>query len=169
MDQSRSWGRSRKRALSPHSLIHNHGLMASINIIANITSVPCLRAVPQLYGGKKYRYRKMRGDEIEPNWDHPQKHIVGVQAGIASSSPAFQSYSALWRPPGKTLASQGMWCQYVCVCVCVRENFLYAAQIAGERAESFLHMLVAASAFKDWAPTHQTQPARRNEIPIIFN
>lgn len=57
----------------------------------------------------------------------------------------------------------------MCVCVCVRENFLYAAQIAGERAESFLHMLVAASAFKDWAPTHQTQPARRNEIPIIFN
>lgn len=113
----------------------------------------------------------MRGDEIEPNWDHPQKHIVGVQAGIASSSPAFQSYSALWRPPGKTLASQGMWCQ--CVCVCVLEKiFLYAAQIAGERAESFLHMLVAASAFKDWAPTHashQTQPARRNEIPIIFN
>lgn len=66
--------------------------------------------------------RKMRGDEIKSNWDHPQKGILWVfMLPPPSSSPAFQSYSALCRPPGKALASQGMWCQsaraHVCMCV----------------------------------------------------
>lgn len=61
-----------------------------------------------------------------------------------------------------------------CVRACVRAYL--AVHVCMHRRQqveelSFLHVLVDASAFKDWAPRalHTKQPARRNEIPIIFN
>lgn len=147
--------------------------MASINIIANITSVPCLRAILQLHE----KNIKMRGGEIEPNRDHPLKHIVGVQAGsppillLTRFSKLQRFVKTPWEGSG---ISRNVMPECVCQCVCLRAHahMFVCSTDSRRKSRGFLHMLVAASAFKDWAPTrasHQTQPARRNEIPIIFN
>lgn len=65
----------------------------------------------------------MRGDEIEPNWDHPQKHIVGVHAGSPPPSlpvphPLFKASALCEDPLGRLWhlkECDARACMYVCV------------------------------------------------------
>lgn len=89
----------------------------------------------------------MRGDEIEPNWDHPQKHIVGVQAG--SPTLLITLFSKLQRFVKTPREGSGISRNVMPECVCVRAHMFVCSTDSGVEEHSFLHMLGAASAFKD--------------------
>lgn len=75
------------------------------------------------------------------NRGHPVQHTVGVQAGFPSSSLPFFRAAALSGDPLGRLWHLKECDASVCVWVC-EGTCLYAAQIAGERAELPSHVAV---------------------------
>lgn len=88
----------------------------------------------------------MRGDETEPNWDHPQKNILWVFK--LPPRRLFKAAALCGDPLGRVWHLKKCDAS-VCVCVCVRAHVCMQRRERWVKELSFLHMLVSASAFKD--------------------